>query len=233
MPVPKLVLLPGMDGTGELFADFVEALPHTFDIATVHYPPDKFLSYSKLKDLVKSATPIAEPFVLVAESFSTPLAIQFAAANPPNLKGLVICAGFVTSPVHGWSPFVCSFLAPILFTFKLPKFAANLFLVGSNAPPSLLAALRASVSLVQPKVLSARVKAVFACDVRAELGQVSVPILYIQAEQDRLVSASCLDEIRRIKPKVTVASVAGPHLSVNPIKLLKLSRNSSSNSCER
>jgi hypothetical protein len=43
----------------------------------------------------------SEPFVLLAESFSTPVAIRVAAENPTNLKGLILCAGFATSPVSG------------------------------------------------------------------------------------------------------------------------------------
>lgn len=41
--VRKLVLLPGMDGTGELFAGFVTALPDTFETTTIKYPSDNCL----------------------------------------------------------------------------------------------------------------------------------------------------------------------------------------------
>jgi pimeloyl-[acyl-carrier protein] methyl ester esterase len=208
----KLLLLPGMDGTGELFVDFVNALPNTFSTKTVRYPPDQRLSYVELASLVQSAVPVSEPFVLLAESFSTPLAIQCAASNPPNLKGLVICAGFATSPVRGALRFLGSLASPILFRAGLPGFAARLFLIGSNAPSSLLAALIAAVSSVQPEVLSARVHEVFSCDARSALDKVAVPILYVKAKQDRLVHTWCVEEIRRIKPQVSVSTIVGPHL---------------------
>jgi len=201
-----------MDGTGKLFADFVRALPDEFETETVSYPTNVSLSYAKLTPIIQSAIPINVPFVLVAESFSTPLAIQFAATNPPNLKGLVLCAGFVTSPVRGCLRFIGSFLAPILFNLALPKLAANFLLVGPDAPAALLAVVRAAISTVQPNVLSARLRAIFACDTRDELSHVAVPILYIQAKQDRLVHASCLDEILQIVPQTTVAAITGPHL---------------------
>jgi len=35
--------------------------------------------------------------VILAESFSAPIAIRLAAEAPPNLKALVICAGFIES----------------------------------------------------------------------------------------------------------------------------------------
>ena len=203
-----------MDGTGELFADFVNALPNTFSTKIVRFPADQRLSYVELAPLVRSAIPALEPFVILAESFSTPLAILCAAANPPNLKGLIICAGFATSPVRRELRFLCSLVAPILFRMGLPGFAARLLLVGSNAPSSLLAAMLAAVSSVQSKVLSARLREVLSCDALAALDKVTVPILYIQAKQDRLVHTWCAEEIRRMKPQMSVSVIAGPHLLV-------------------
>jgi len=179
---------------------------------TVRYPTERCLSYSELENFVRAVCPTSGPFMLLAESFSTPLAIQYAAANPENLVGLVLCAGFATSPVRGWRQLLGRLLAPLLFRIPLPNLAAKLWLVGPNASPSLLAAVRSAVSSVRSKVLAARLRAVLGCDVRAELGQVVVPVLYIQASQDRLVRASCLEELRRIKPQIAVAVLDGPHL---------------------
>lgn len=201
-----------MDGTGKLYADFVAALPRGFETQIVRYPVDVPLSYSELLGFVQSAAMDSEPFVLIAESFSTPLAIQFAATNPVNLKSLVLCAGFVACPVLGLWRFLCSLLAPFIFLVRLPEIAAKLMLVGFDPSSSLLAAVQASVSSVQPKVLSTRLHAVLECDSREDLNRVSVPILYLQAQQDRLIPAACLEEIQRIKPQVKVAKIPGPHL---------------------
>ena len=208
----KLVLLPGLDGTGELFSEFVAALAGKFETEAVRYPTEQCLSYAELENFVRAARPISGPFVLLAESFSTPLAIRYAASNPGNLEGLVLCAGFATSPMRGWRRFLSSLLAPLVFRVPLPTLAAKLWLVGPDSSPSLLAAVRSAVSSVQSRVLAARLRAVLGCDVRAELGRVAVPILYIQAQQDRLVSASCLEELRRIKPQMAVTMLEGPHL---------------------
>ncbi len=210
--LPKLILLPGMDGTGELFRDFANALPEEFKTVVVRYPTDNYFSYAQLSSFVESARPVSEPFVLVAESFSAPLAIQYAATKPSNLKALVICAGFVTSPLRGWRRFLCSRFAPLFFRVALPEIVAKHLLVGPCAPSSALAALRAAVSSVRPRVLSARVRVVLTCDARAELGQVAVPILYLQAKQDRLVGAWCSEEIRKMMPETTVMVIDGPHL---------------------
>jgi len=210
----QIVLLPGLDGTGDLFADFIATLPEGFEAEVVRYPTDVYLSYAELASVICSAVPAHKPFVLVAESFSTPLAIQYAATKPSNLKGLVLVAGFASSPVRGWRRFMASILPPIAFRFPLPEFVCRLLLVGLEASPSLVAAVRLAVSSVRPNVLAARMCAVLVCDVRAELAQVGLPILYIQAKQDRLVDASCLREIVRIQPETSVIAVSGPHLLV-------------------
>jgi pimeloyl-ACP methyl ester carboxylesterase len=103
--------------------------------------------------------------------------------------------------------------APLMFRVALPEFAIKL-LVGPNASSALVAAVRAAVSSVAPKVLSARLRAILTCNSQAELRVLAVPILYIRAEQDRVIPASSLDEIRQIQPQTAVVAIAGPHLLV-------------------
>jgi pimeloyl-ACP methyl ester carboxylesterase len=212
----RLVLLPGMDGTGELFKPFLNAIESSWTTTTVRYPNHIILSYDELMAYVSSAIPSSEPFVLFAESFSTPLAIRCAARNPPNMKALVICAGFVCSPVTGLRRFAASHLAMHLIGLGrlnfLSSFWLKLLLVGQRAAPSLLDEIRVAISSVRPEVLSARLRATLCCDVRPALGQIRVPLLYIQAGGDRLIPQGHLEEIRRIQPSAEPAIIDGPHL---------------------
>ena len=64
---------------------------------------------------------------------------------------------------------------------------------------------------VSPEVMAFRVRAVMACDATREFARISVPTLYMQAEQDRLVSKSSFQEIREIKPDAILAVIAAPH----------------------
>jgi pimeloyl-ACP methyl ester carboxylesterase len=99
-----------------------------------------------------------------------------------------------------------------MLRIPLRKSAAEFWLIGQDAPSYLLTAVQVAISSLKPNVLAARVREVITCEVLAELERITVPILYIQAKQDRLVSASCVEEIRRIKPQVRVARLDGPHL---------------------
>src|SRR5258705_1882619 len=93
-----LVLLPGLDGTGRLFNPLMEVLPPYLIPLVIPYPANKFLGYSKLLKYARGQIPTDKPFVLLAESFSGPVAVEFAATHPSNLEALILCASFVTNP---------------------------------------------------------------------------------------------------------------------------------------
>jgi pimeloyl-[acyl-carrier protein] methyl ester esterase len=212
--ITRLVLLPGMDGTGELFSDFMKMMPRPTHIQTLCYPADASPSYGQLLKMVQFMVPASEPYFLLAESYSTPLAIQFAATNPPNLKGLILCAGFATNPIRGWRKLLASLIPPLAFLIPLPKMAMSRLLLGPDAPESLHASVRAAIRSVKPAVLTERLLQILEVDARPVLSQVSVPILYIQGAQDRLVNASSFTEIRAIRPQTKIVRIDGPHLIV-------------------
>jgi pimeloyl-[acyl-carrier protein] methyl ester esterase len=62
-----VLLLPGMDGTGDLFADFVRLLPDWIEPRVVNYPRDQELSYDQLLPILKSALPSDKPYFILAE----------------------------------------------------------------------------------------------------------------------------------------------------------------------
>ena len=212
MTVNTLVLLPGLDGTGTLFADFLSALPPTLSVNIARYPTQRFLSYSELVPCVKEVVPSSSPFLLVAESFSTPLAAKLAATRPPNLAGLVMCAGFITNPTGSWSLLVRALARPLLFRLSPPSWALEHFLIGTSSPGALEVGVRQALRLVNPGVLAGRIRAVLDCDTREDLARTEIPMMYIEAEGDRLVRAECLREIQRLRPDTVLASIPAPHL---------------------
>jgi pimeloyl-[acyl-carrier protein] methyl ester esterase len=207
-----LVLLPGLDGTGELFVDFIAAVGEPWTVTTVSYPTDRVLSYEDLRSIVAAAVPQSERFVLVAESFSTPLALWYAGTAPQNLAAVVICAGFVTSPVHAWSGIAKAIAKPWLFRLELPRPILQHFLFGRDAPPDLLRKFRKVLHTVSPRVLSGRVREVLNCDARNDLRRTAVPLLYLEAANDGLLPSYCKEEFSLLKPDLLLRSIPGPHL---------------------
>jgi pimeloyl-[acyl-carrier protein] methyl ester esterase len=74
-----LVLLPGLDGTGKLFAAFVRALGAGVESRVVGYSPDEPLGYEELELKVRAQLPLDRSYVLLGESFSGPIAMRIAA----------------------------------------------------------------------------------------------------------------------------------------------------------
>jgi pimeloyl-ACP methyl ester carboxylesterase len=132
MPLPLLVLLPGLDGTGILFKPLIAALPPEVSTVVVAYPGEQPLGYAELLPVVLAALPTEHAFVLLGESFSGPLAVMAAATRPPGLVGLVLCATFVQNPhpyIPGFLNGLCqaSLISDPLASLKAPPSAGSSF----------------------------------------------------------------------------------------------------------
>jgi pimeloyl-ACP methyl ester carboxylesterase len=198
-----------MDGTGSLFADFVTSLTKPVKPVVVAYPTDDVLNYVQLEAYARERLPTSEPFVLLGESFSGPLAISIAAKAPPNLIGLILCCSFARNPrpaLAGLRPFTT--LMPGLKSAAL----VSAILLGRYSTPALRHQLNAALAQVSSKVMQARLRAVIDIDMTHSLKQVCVPILYLRAADDRLVPQSASALISSIVPKTRVVSVEGPHM---------------------
>ncbi len=209
-PPVKLVLLPGMDGTGTLFAGLVDALGEAVKTQIVGYPTDRCLSYQQLTDIARCALPSDGPFVLLGESFSGPVAIALAAEQPERLKGLVLCCSFATNP----RPWLAAPAKRILqWPVPLPPMPIlSAALLGRFSTPALRKVLKTAVDSVQAEVLRSRLAQVMAVDASSQLREVQVPVLYLQASQDRLVPTAVAHHIQGLCPNTQLKCLPGPHM---------------------
>jgi pimeloyl-ACP methyl ester carboxylesterase len=210
-----LVLLPGMDGTGVFFEDFAAVLAPEFKAVVVTYPDDPSLGYVELEALARAALPRNEPYVILGESFSGPIAISIAASNPPGLLGLILCVTFARNP-HPLLPLVTTILKP-LPAWRVPRFIQQPNLFGKFDSPYLRAKLRKVRSRVSQKTLKARLESVASIDVTEKLRRVSAPALYLLGKHDRVVSRASCDHVRKIHPSVEVAELDAPHLLLQTV----------------
>jgi len=200
-----------MDGTGELFQPFVDAMPADSEVSVVSYPPDRTLSFEELLAHVREAVP-AGPYVLVAESFSGPLAVALAASCPSNLRAVVLCATFVANPLPWplrWLRHVPSRFA---FTLTPPKWFVRALLTGSDGDVQLVDAVIAATKLAKPAIMSHRLAQVLHIDVAGLLASVQVPVLYLAGSRDRLVGLRGLKQVSRQLPGLRSVVLDGPHL---------------------
>ena len=207
----KLVLLPGLDGTGLLFEPLCRELSSSVQPMTVDYPSDREASYDELLRLILPKLPTTEPYILLGESFGGPLAIKIAAGHPAGLCGLILSASFVTCP-HGYVPKWASHLVvPALF-YPAPLLAKLKAVVGRYSTPEIQALISRGLATVSPAVIAARVREVITIDVSKELLACRVPILYIQATHDYVVPASNLVQMQELRPDIEVIRVEAPHM---------------------
>jgi pimeloyl-[acyl-carrier protein] methyl ester esterase len=214
---PTLVLLPGMDGTGKLFRGLTEVIPPQWPHRLLAYPADRVLSYQQTLDLVQNDLANERQMVLLAESYSGPIALRFAAAHPARVTAVVLCASFIHPPLPSWVRWV---VGPWMFSCHPPKLALRALMVGRNAPDAVVSEVRAAIAMVRPKVLASRVKDVLRLDCSDALRTCAAPLLYLAGTRDFLVRRRSRDEIRAVKSNVKICSIDGPHLllQIEPIK---------------
>lgn len=215
--LPHLVLLPGMDGTGQLFGPLRAALPKRFALHTVSFPPDEKLDYQQLIPFVQKAVPASEPYVVIAESFSGALAIEHAASRPANLKAIVLSASFVANPLPRSLKWLRFLVRESLFRIRPKDAFIRYALLGKNSPPRLVEMVAAATQSVQPEVLAHRLRLILDLDVRDLAQSVEVPVLYIAGRHDRLIGQRGLDQVSALVPHLSTTTLAGPHLLLQRI----------------
>jgi len=203
----KVLLLPGMDGTGELFGPLLQHLAPELEPEVVSYPRERPLGYEELL----SEIPVpAAPFAVVAESFSGPLAVRIAARHPELTRALVLVATFARCPAPVLAR-LAILIAPLVFRGPPPASLLRWALLGRDATGSEVLAVQEVLRSVPSRTLDRRLRAIVEVDVSRELGEVRAPTLYIAGTRDRLVGAKASRQLRALRPDVEVCRLDSPH----------------------
>src|ERR1700679_4296220 len=208
-PTPALVLLPGLDGTGKLFAEFLKALDPGVSAHVVPYPPDVPLGYDELEALVRAALPQGR-FVLLGESFSGPLAIRIAAHPPPGIVGLILCVTFASNPYPflAWARGLAAFL-PLK---SLPRLLRAPLMWGSASPSKAPPQAERAMAGVDAALIRRRIAALLSVDETASLAKISVPTLVLCATGDRVISRAASMRLMHGIRHAQRLDIDGPHL---------------------
>lgn len=202
----NIVILPGLDGTGLLAPTLRHALDAGHSVTTLAYPPD-FCRYEDIHEWTVSQLP-SEDYVIVAESFSGPVAVLVGAQEPPGLKGIVFVATFAQKPRK--LPVFLAYLIEIMpLRSSLMTNMAQLFLMGKWANRTFTNQFRQALNNVPPATLSKRLVSVLQVDVVEALKRMGVPVLYLRATKDRLIPAQMSQGFALVSG--TVQDIEGPH----------------------
>jgi pimeloyl-ACP methyl ester carboxylesterase len=205
----KLVFMPGLDGTGISFEPLSKFLSENIAATVVRYPADRLLSFEEIVacayDQIKG-----DQDIIVAESFSGPVAISLIAPGRVKVKGLILCATFAKAPRRTMLKMLC--WLPLELGLRLPfqRVLLRLILGDRKAIGTLFPIWQRLKATVPARVLAHRIRLLSLLDVRRLLPELTIPCWYIQATEDRLLPSSVLDFVQAM-PHLVVRKLTGPH----------------------
>jgi pimeloyl-ACP methyl ester carboxylesterase len=207
-----LVLLPGLDGTEVFFQPLLDSLPASVRPVVVSYPPSGGSGYAELLAVVRRAVAAGPECYVLGWSFSGPLALMLAAAEPSKVRGVILSATFVRPPRQLLLRLKFALIGPVVWIWRAAR-RLPLWVFRSHSDPFRRAKSQ-TWTRVSAGVVAARLRAILAVDAREPLCGCPQPVLYIAASRDNIVPSHNVSEITRVRPSVKVVTIAGPHLAM-------------------
>jgi len=217
-PVLHLVLLPGLDGTGNLFSPFLKQFSDQSCATVIPYPLDHYIPFEHLADYIISLLPKNKPIIILGESYSGPVALSLASRKDIDIQAVILVATFAKYPpsflktISKWLPLSLFLQLPI------PDFVIRRFCFGSATNKTLSLMLRNAVKANTPNVLAKRARDGASIDVTKLLNEIKIPCLYIAATDDKMVPNKAIDILKRNLSNLEVVTIEGSHfiLQVQP-----------------
>jgi pimeloyl-ACP methyl ester carboxylesterase len=206
---PQIVFLPGLHGSAALYGPFFAQIPARYRPVLIEYPQDQPLKYDELFEMIMHRTSEIPRMIVIAESFSGPLGVRLADVAPDRVVALVLSVTFVRCPLPRWFVRFSQFMAGIT---RPPRFQVRLQLTGWDAPRELVDEMQSASAEADKPVMAARIAAVAEMDVTQTLARTRTPLLYLQAEFDRLIPARNAALIQQIRPDTKLVKLPTPHL---------------------
>lgn len=201
-----LVLLPGMNGTGELFAEFLSY--YDGDHLVISLPESGPQDHATLANIINQQLP-NESYILLAESFSGGIVPELLKLNPTHIKGVIFVASFLSSP-RSYLIWLAKLL-PIkaLVSLPLSNIAHRFLFLGQEATKENLTKFVKVIKSIPKAVLSNRLEVMK----RQQLPEITfdIPLIYIRALSDRLISPNKSQEVAYVFKHVEFVEMEGPH----------------------
>jgi len=206
----RLILLPGMDGTGRLMKWFVDELKDEVNTSIIRFPSGQDQSYEFLTGYVREQLPLNAEIVLLAESFSGPIAYRLLQEEKINIVSVIFVASFIKTP--GLRVRLASRLVPRFLMKKsfLTNLAAKALLPDLGSEKELFQTVWEVIDEVGPETLKRRMKAISSLPEPSH--RICKPCFYIQAEDDFFVPGLNFSEFEKHFDNIKLYRIKGPHL---------------------
>jgi len=201
--------LPGLHGTPELFSEVQGMLPEDVRAEFVELPSNDRQDYPELSDWLANHLTPDTPRILIAESFSGPIALHYAEKNSHTVCGIVLAASFYSSPV---SKLLTILPLRLIFAFRPPEFLLKLFLIGKDTTQEQLTTLSTAIQQTSPSVIASRVRAILRLKSKNRPLLPDMPMMILQAKEDNLISSKTQLHLEQAYPNAKVNTIQSPHL---------------------
>ena len=209
MAKPNLFLLPGFHGSSRLFAPLIRELGEDFE---TH--PLGFTSHSALEfhaAALARELPETGAFVL-AESFSTLIALKLAAQHPSRFRGLILSTPFARTPFATLAAIGARLPAWCYRQSPLRKIILNHYCLNHIADEKLKAKVLEAINDVPALTVKRRIEVLAATDLTKDLSGIEIPCLLLEASDDRVVSTQKINQLQHLLPNTQLKLIPGPHL---------------------
>ena len=201
----KLMLLPGMDGSGLLFKPLLDELNHDAQVLALSLKGEQTYQHqlNKLMDIIGD-----KKVVLFAESYSGYLAYLLALLKPENIQHVIFAASFITNPT--WlTRFYPMLPFSLLKTKWMPDSLINHICFNRLAGPELIELFHQSLQTANNIILRERIKNIaYLPKIPPKL---KTPCTYILPTKDCLVSQHAVRQLVNACENIEVKSLVGGH----------------------
>ena len=195
-----------MDGTGELFTKFLSYIDG--DHLVLSLPQSGPQDHATLARFINKQLP-TEDYILLAESFSGGIVPELLKLKPPNMKGVIFVASFLTSPNKHLLPTAKLLPIKALASLPLSNIAHRFLFLGQEASKEILSKFVKVITSIPEHVLKSRLEVMS----KQKLPQITfdIPAIYIQALSDRLISSQKGQEFTKVFTNIKYLEIEGPH----------------------
>ena len=203
----KIILLPGLDGTGYLFDPFLDCALNRHETTVLPLVQDRVLSSSEQAKYIANLIG-TEPCVLRAESYSGLIAYELVQKYTTSVRHIVFIASFLSKPsiISGMGVYVPTSLVKTKF---VPVNVIGMTLFGHWQTKSLTNTFLHAIRGVESRVLKSRLKELSTLSNPTKL--ISIPCTYIQASKDQFVANQALRDFDHVCQNLNVHVVNGTH----------------------
>ena len=207
-----LVLLPGLDGTDVFFRPLLAALPGWITPMIVQFPTAGANEYPDLLRLAQCALAETTACYVLGWSFSGPLALMLAEAEPAKVRGVILASTFVRPPRPIYARLRWAAVTPTVWMLRFGK-RLPVWLSRSSSD-RLRRDKTETWKRVKASMVAARIRALLQVDARELLKNCPAPVLCLAGSDDGIVPRHNVEEMVCVRPSAQVHMIEGQHFAI-------------------